>query len=200
MLGTKDLNDNFDDVEPVTDDLEIEEAELEDIEENSAQNIQKLKAKLKECEKEKHELHENLQRAKAEFLNAKKRVEEEKNRDRERAIRSVIEKLLPVCDSFHMAFSNKTAWEATDATWRKGIESIYNQVQSILTSYNVKEFNPQGEDFNPEQHEAMTSVPVTDKNQHGKIIDVVQNGFIRLYADVPELIRPARVTVGELTE
>jgi molecular chaperone GrpE len=200
MLENKDEKDIFDDIEPVTEDLEIEETELEDIEENSTQIIKKLKAQLKECEKEKQEHHENLQRAKAEFLNAKKRIEDEKLYDRDRAVRNQIEKLLPMCDSFHMAMSNKAAWESIDPTWRKGVESIYNQLQTILTSYGVKEFNPEGEVFNPELHEAMTNVTVSDKEQHGTVVNVVQNGFIREHKDTTELIRPARVTVGEFSE
>jgi len=177
-----------------------DDAELEDIEENSTQKIKQLRDKLKECEKEKMEHLENLQRAKAEFLNGKRRLEEERLKDKERAVTAQIEKLLPMCDSFHMAMSNKEAWDAIDATWRKGVESIYTQLQTLLSSYGVKEIRPEGEEFDPFAHEAMANVPVSSKEQHHKVITVVQNGFVRTINGKDELIRPARVTVGEFTE
>lgn len=198
----KDFTDDkeFDDDFQAEDDALVIEEELEDIEENSAQKVKQLKEKLKESERQKMEYLEDLQRAKAEFLNGKRRLEEERLRDKERAITNQIEKLLPLCDSFYMAMSNKEAWDAIDATWRKGMESVYNQLQNILTSYGVKEINPQGETFDPAVHDAMTNVPVADKKDHHKIIGVIQNGFTRIVNGKEELIRPARVTVGEYTE
>jgi molecular chaperone GrpE len=178
-------------------DIDIEVSELEDIEENSVQKIKRIKKQLKECEKEKMDILESLHRAKAEFLNGKRRLEEEKARDKERAIISQIEKLLPLCDSFKMAMSDTEAWQQIDATWRIGVESIHTQLQSILSSYNVIELNPIGEEFNPSIHDAMTNVPVTDSTQHHKVISVIQNGYVRKNGEKEELIRPARVTVGE---
>ncbi len=198
-FAMKDMNNEEeiqDDLEPTGEDTAAED-ELEDIEENSSGKIKKLQQKLKECEKEKMEHLENLQRAKAEFLNGKRRLEEEKLRDRERAITAQIEKLLPLSDSFHMAMSDSKAWDAIDATWRKGIENIHNQLHSILDSYGVKEMHPQGEVFDPNVHEAVTSVAVDTKDDHHRIMQVIQNGFIRKNGDKEELIRPARVAVGE---
>jgi molecular chaperone GrpE len=99
-----------------------------------------------------------------------------------------------------MAMSNKEAWEAIDPTWRKGIDSIYSQLQSILSSYGVSEVTPIGEIFNPAIHDAMTNVTVANKEEHHKIISVIQNGYIRNTGEKEELIRPARVTVGEYAE
>jgi len=190
---------NDDEFEPTGEDVAADE-ELEDIEENSAIQIKKLKEKLRLSEKEKMEHLEDLQRAKADFLNGKRRLEEEKERSKERQVIAHVEKLIPLCDSFRMAKSDKAAWDAIDVTWRKGIESIENQLQSILNSYGVVEISPEGEEFDPSLHEAMTSVPVQDKAQHHTIMQVIQNGFILKRGDSQELIRPARVIVGEYTE
>lgn len=188
------------DIELTTDEATHEpiESELEEVEENTNSKIKKLREKLKACEQEKMQHLEELQRAKADFLNGKKRVEEERLRDKERAVNAQIEKLLPLCDSFHMAMHNKEAWEAIDAVWRVGVEGIHNQLQDILASYGVKQINPSGEAFDPQMHEAMTNVPVEDESDHGKIIQVIQNGFTRKVGDTEVLIRPARVTVGEI--
>lgn len=198
----KDIHDSneFDDVDVELEEVVQEESELEDIEENSTQKIKKLKQELKESEKEKMEHLENLQRAKAEFLNAKRRLEEERQIEKERSVNSLIEKLLPMSDSFQMARSDKDAWEAIDATWRKGIESIHTQLQSILASYGVSEIHPVGEVFDPSLHDAMTNIQVEDKKDHHKVMQVVQNGYSRTVNGKTFMIRPARVVVGEFEQ
>jgi molecular chaperone GrpE len=193
-----DIRKEDDEFDTHTEDQFIDEEELEDVEENEAQKIKKLKEQLRTSEKEKMEHLENLQRAKADFLNGKRRIEEEKIRDRERSVITHVEKLIPLCDSFHMAKSDTKAWDAIDPTWKRGIESIENQLQSILSSYGVVEFHPEiGSEFDPAHHEAMANIPVTEKNLHHTIMQVIQNGFLRKVGGSEELIRPARVTVGE---
>ena len=174
--------------------------EIEEIEENSNNKLRTLQEKLKVCEQEKMEHLENLQRAKAEFLNGKRRLDEEKIRDKQRAENKQIEKLLPMADSFHMAMHDKEAWNAIDEQWRKGVESIHSQLHKILDSYGVSEVNPEGLEFDPNLHEAMVSIPVEDKKLDNTVISVIQNGFMRKIGDNEELLRPARVTIGEFTE
>jgi len=174
--------------------------EIEEIEENSNNKLKTLQEKLKVCEQEKMEHLENLQRAKAEFLNGKRRLDEEKIRDKQRAENKQIEKLLPMADSFHMAMHDKEAWNAIDEQWRKGVESIHSQLHKILDSYGVSEVNPEGLEFDPNLHEAMVSIPVEDKKLDNTVISVIQNGFMRKIGDNEELLRPARVTIGEFTE
>jgi molecular chaperone GrpE len=184
----------------ITEDENIIEPEIEDIEEQTVKKLKKLQEKLKVCEKEKMTHLEDLQRAKAEFLNGKKRLEEEKTRYVQRAENKLVEKLLPMADSFHMAMHNKDAWEAIDETWRKGVESIHSQLHAILETYGVSEIHPEGDEFNPQLHEAMTNITVNDKKLDNHVITVIQNGFIRKIGDKEELLRPARVTIGEYTE
>lgn len=176
------------------------EPELEDVEYNSNKKIKLLRDKLKVCKQEKAEHLENLQRAKAEFLNGKKRLEEEKARDVEKVENKQIEKLLPMIDSFRMAMHDKETWSKIDETWRKGIESIHSQLHNILDSYDVKEINPEGTEFDPNIHEAITNVPVNNKKLHNKVISVIQTGFVRIVGNKEELIRPARVTIGEYSK
>lgn len=192
-------NDFQEEIESTFEDNTID-PEIEEIEENSTNKLKALRDKLKACETQKMQHLENLQRAKAEFLNGKKRLEEEKVRDKQRAENKQIEKLLPMADSFHMAMYDKEAWNAIDEQWRKGVESIHNQLHNILESYGVSEINPVGAEFDPNLHEAMVNVPTTDKKLNHKVIAVIQNGFIRKDGDYEELLRPARVTIGEYTE
>ena len=105
MKGKKDVKDEFDDIEPIADDIHSD-IELEEVEENSKEKIRSLQARLKESEQEKMEHLENLQRAKAEFLNAKKRLEDERQRDKERAVITQIEKLLLTVVCSRISFLN----------------------------------------------------------------------------------------------
>jgi molecular chaperone GrpE len=195
------MKDNTHEMEP-QDDIEltgednIDDPELEEIERSSSNKIKTLQAKLKQCEAEKTDLQDNLQRTKAEFLNAKKRLEEEMIRENERAVEKHIQKLIPLCDSFQMAMSNAEAWNAIDAQWRKGVESIKNQLDKILQSYGVSELVPLDQDFDPNLHEAMAEVPVTEADKDHTVVAVIQNGYMREHNGRQTLIRPARVSVG----
>ena len=202
MDEKKNENEIQEDIELSTDEISepIEEAEIEETEENTNGKIKKLREKLKVCEQQKMEHLEELQRTKADYLNSKRRLEEERVRDKERAVNQQIEKLLPLCDSFHMAMHNKEAWDAIDPVWRKGVEGIHNQLQNILESYGVTQLTPEGEDFDPQKHEAMSNVPTETQDNHGKVMQVIQNGFVRTVNGTEELLRPARVTVGEYEE
>jgi molecular chaperone GrpE len=186
-----------DDVEITSIETEKDEPELEEIEEKVEGFNNNLRDKLKACEAEKREILEESQRTKADFLNARKRLEEERLRDRERSLIKHIESLIPLCDSFQLAMSNKEVWEKADENWRKGIEGINSQLQNILSSNRAYLINPIGKDFNPHQQEAISTLPVDDEDDHDKVIAVVQMGYELRKADgTTELIRPARVVIG----
>lgn len=172
------------------------EDNLESIEANSKDKQKELRKKLDRCEKEKLNILEDLQRAKADFLNSRKRLEDDQAATKERLKVDYIEKLLPLYDSFSMAMSNETAWQAVDDNWRVGVESIYGQLLSILKELQAFEINPLGEEFDPEKHEAVSNVTVETKDD-GKVISVVQKGFVFKNDQKEILVRPARVTVGE---
>ena len=186
------------DVEITNEESEIEDLELEEIEEKSGDKQKKLRERLKHCEADKMQAMEDLQRAKAEFLNAKKRLEEEKTQDRMRAKMAHIEELLPLCDSFQMAMSNKEVWEKADKAWRTGIEGIHMQLTKLLQSYNASKIEALGEEFDPHRFEAIDTEEVEDEKQVDVVLKVVQEGYEMKLNDKTEIIRPARVVTGVL--
>jgi molecular chaperone GrpE len=197
MVNKKHENKNQEDLEITNEDTEITEPDLADVEAREVDIIKSLRDKLKVCDQEKREILEETQRVKADFLNARKRLEEERLKDRERSIIGHIERLLPLCDSFQMAMADKESWDKADANWRKGVEGIYSQLQSILNSYNVKILNPVGQAFDPYKHEALSNVATDDEKQHDKIMTVIQMGYEMQRNDGTfEQIRPARVAIG----
>ena len=184
------------DVEITDEQSEIEDLELEEVEEKSGVKMKKLRDKLKTCEADKMQALEDLQRAKAEFLNARKRLEEERVTDRLRTKMGHAEDLLPLCDSFQMAMQDKETWEKADEAWRKGVEGIHMQLQKLLQSYDVTKISALGEHFDPHRFEAIDTVVVKDKAQVDVVQTVVQEGYEMKAGDKTEIIRPARVITG----
>lgn len=161
---------------------------------NAADIVKKLRTRLKECQKEKQKYLDGWQRTQADSVNARKKEETTRGEISKMAKEDVLSEILPVLDSFEMAFGNKTAWESVDANWRRGIEHIYAQFLSILKDNNLIQINPMGESFDPTLHDSIELVTVEDKKHDGMIIEVLQKG----YTFYNKIIRPAKVKVGKL--
>ncbi len=154
--------------------------------------LKSLRKKLAECESEKQKYLEDMQRARADFLNSRRRLEEQLMRDKERATDTILEELLVVADSFDTAMADTARWESVNTTWRTGIEAIHATLLSILKRNNVTALNPLNSHFNPEEHEAVSNSVVDDDAQVDVVIAVLQKGYKRN----DDIIRPARVVVG----
>lgn len=178
------LEDTF-----LPEDVEIESGE----EEVSAQNkLQSLREKLTQCDKEKRTYLEDLARVRADFLNSKRRLEEQLARDKERSVDKLLFELLTLVDSFDTAMADKTLWETVDERWRVGVEAIHTKLLAMLKSNNVVPLDALGHPFNPEEHEAVSSALASNPNEVDTVISVLQNGFKRN----DTILRPAKVVVG----
>lgn len=178
------------DEEVILDDEGIapEDASLEDIEGASTAKMKQLRQKLAACDEEKRSIHEELQRTRADFLNSKRRLEEQLQRDRERITDRHLEDLFPLADSFEMAMQ-APSWSEADETWRKGIEGIYAKLIAIFKSNGIEVIDPPlGSPFNPHEHEA-----IIDNGTNDHIGHVLQKGYKRNNM----VIRPAKVAVGK---
>lgn len=165
------------------DDIEDESLEIE--EEMSADKQKRLREKLKLAEKDKMSALEELQRAKADFLNARRRLDEEKVSERARMTAGLVEDILPLCDSFDMALQDPAFATAPD-NLKKGLQGIYLQLSSILRNYGAEGFGQTGDEFDPNLHEALAD------NGNGSVVkDVVLKG----YKMNDKIIRHAKVTV-----
>lgn len=154
--------------------------------------VAKLKAEIKELQKKNTDLLNSWQRDKADFINTRKRDEEDKKEFLRFAKSDLISELVPVLDAFESAFKNKEAWEKVDKNWRTGVEYINSQLLNILTQNGLKVVNPLGEKFDHKRDEAVETIRVDDKESDGKILDVVQVG----YELNGKEIRPAKVRVA----
>jgi len=169
-----------------------------DDEENEAPAaaIKKLKDKIKGLEKEKQEYMDGWQRERADFINYKKRVENEKVEVVKYANENLLEEITQVLDSFEMAFSNKEAWEKVDKNWRVGVEYIHSQLVKILDENNFKQMNPMGEKFDPKFHIAVEHVFVDEEQKDGIIIEVKKKGYILN----DRVMKAAQVVVAEYND
>jgi len=154
--------------------------------------IKKLREDLKRALKERDEYLAGWQRAKADFINARKEEEKKRAETIKFANKEFAQEVLAAVDSFDMAFANKEAWEKVDKNWRTGVEYIYSQLLSVLEQNGLKQINPIGEKFDPNIHTSVESVPVTAAEDEDKILEVVQKG----YTMHDSLIRSPKVKVA----
>jgi molecular chaperone GrpE len=126
----------------------------------------------------------------AEFDNHRRRTAKEKIEMIQSANESLIKSLLPVVDDFDRAeksFNDKNDKES------EGFFLIRNKFKKLLDQYGVKMMEADSTvDFNPDLHEAITQIPATDKKLIGRIMDVVEKGY--LLND--KVIRHAKVVIG----
>jgi len=153
-------------------------------------DMEELKSALDEATKKSAEYLDGWQRARAEFLNYKKRVEREREQRYQDAVGSIVLKILPIVDDLERALKDRPQDDSV-ADWVDGIELIYKKLQAILESEGVRLMEAEGEMFNPDLHEAIAQVPSED-HESGQIIEVVQQG----YYIGERVLRPALVRVA----
>ena len=171
----------------VDNDNEIE-FEIEEGGDELNNKVKKLQKELKKCKQEKQEYLDGWQRSRADFANSK--IQQEKNISRQRQIgkEDIIESILPVLDSFDIAFSNKEAWGNIDETWRKGIEFIYTQLINNLKDNNVTAIDTTNVVFDPVIHQSVETEETEIKEKDNTVAKILQKGYII----ETKTIRPAR--------
>ena len=163
----------------VTNEVKPEVAEIEDME--------ALKQAVAE-EKAKAEANlANWQRAQADFINYKRRSEQEREELSKFANATLMLTLLPVLDDLERAFSSIPP-EMTKFTWVDGIMLIQRKLQAILEAQGLSQIKTQGEPFDPKLHEAVRH----GQGKEGIVIEELQKGY-KLHDRV---IRPSMVVVG----
>jgi len=129
----------------------------------------------------------NWQRAQADFINYKKRTEQEKGELSQFVKANVIYSLLPVLDNLERALDSVPA-ELEGNTWVEGIKLTVRNFESILETQGIKAISALGEAFDPRIHEAVRQ----DKGKEGIVVGEIQKGYMINNT----LIRPAMVVVG----
>jgi molecular chaperone GrpE len=136
---------------------------------------------------------ERLLRTTADFDNYKKRA----NREKQEAIRfaneNLLEKLVPVLDSFDMALAAaQNSQNDVAQSLRTGINMVYQQLKSALTDAGLEEINATGKPFDPNLHEAISQQENTEVPE-GQVLQQLRRG----YKLRERLLRPASVIVSK---
>lgn len=145
----------------------------------TAQQTSKKEVKISTEEKLQQELQtekDRYLRLYAEFENFRKRTAKEKLDLFETAGEKVISNLLPVLDDFERAITEMTKNKEDEMA--KGVQLIFDKLKNTLTKEGLKEIEvKQGDDFDPEIHEAIAQIPAPKKNLKNRVIDTVEKGY-----------------------
>ena len=109
----------------------------------------------------------------AEFDNFRKRTAKERIELFGTASQDIMTSLLPILDNFERAF------KANKPEENDGYFLIYNQLKSELEKKGLKEIDdPIGKELDTDFHEAITKIPTENDKEKGKIVDVIEKGYL----------------------
>jgi molecular chaperone GrpE len=152
------------------------------------ETLEAAKALLQEEKEQAQRLLANWQRAEADFVNYKRRVEQERNEAKRLANAALIINILPVLDDLERALASLNI-QLVGLTWFDGIRLIYRKLQLVLESAGVSQIEAEGQPFDPRFHEAV----MYGEGEEGKVVAEVQRG----YKLGDRVLRPAMVIVGK---
>lgn len=194
--------DEFEDIS--IDEKQANQKAEKENQEDSAQEAADNKNKRKRMRKDRKKKQENgvskedfdtlndkYLRLFSEFDNFRKRTLKEKIELNKTASEEIITALLPVLDDFERAIialeSEQDVKESLE-----GILLIYNKFLKTLQQKGLEEMQALHQTFDTDFHEALTNIPASKPELKGKVVDVIQKGYL-LHGKV---IRFARVVVG----
>lgn len=147
-----------------------------------------LEQLLKKAELDAQEHHDAWLRAKAEAENARKRAQIDIASAHKYAIENFANELLAVMDSLDAALAVENA---TVENFKSGMELTLKQLTTAFNKFNLKVINPQGEKFDPHQHQAI-GMANSDLSPN-TVVHVMQKGYVLN----DRVIRPALVMVSK---
>lgn len=180
MTNEEKVVNNEEVTEEVVEETAEEQAEAEAAEE-TAEDAPKADAEEDEA------LNTKYMRLMADFQNFKRRTEKEKSDIYAYANEKIVVQLLDVIDNFERGLMVESA----DEGFVKGMEMIFKQFMDVLEKSGLEEIKAQGEDFDPNFHNAVMTED-NDEYESGKVTAVLQKGYLLN----KKCVRPAMVKVN----
>jgi molecular chaperone GrpE len=168
-----------------------EAPEAEETREQAGESPERLTALLEDARSRADEHWDQVLRARAEIENLKRRQANELEKAHRYALDGFVRELLQVRDSLELGHSAALDEAADVEKLREGTELTLKLLIDVMGKFGVEQIDPQGEPFNPEYHQAMTTQPRDDVAPN-TVVNVVQKGY--LLND--RLVRPAMVIVS----
>jgi molecular chaperone GrpE len=158
-----------------------------DLDNLTSEQLEELKQRAAKAD----EHWDRLIRTTADFDNFRKRAVREKQEAIRYANESLLEKLLPVLDSFEKALSASQDPGAAAQSLQTGVQMVAQQLRTILTEAGLEEIDALGKQFDPNLHEAISQQPAEGVAE-GHVLQQLRKGY-RLRE---RLLRPASVIVA----
>jgi molecular chaperone GrpE len=185
---------------PAPETEERTETEGERDQREAEQQVERDLDELGEAQRERDEYLELAQRTRADFENYRKRVAKETSEALARGKAELARGLLPVIDNLERALQAGEDAGARDSATHlreshealaRGVALVHDELRGRLQNAGVEAFDPTGERFNPQLHEALSTRPEKGTDA-GVVVETVEKGY-RLNGQV---LRPARVVVS----
>lgn len=167
-----------------------ENVKQEELENNNSNTQEAEKAEneiLKKKQEELDDITDRYKRVFAEFENYKKRSSKERETLYNSILADIITAMLPIIDNLEKAVEAKTE----DENYKQGVELVLKQFKDVLKAQGVEEIKAVGETFDPELHEAVSSV--IDENLGEKEI---KEDYRKGYKIGSKVIRHSMVVVA----
>ena len=174
--------------------IEDEKAEVTDTKEETVEKVNKknkYKEKIKTLEEELANVKNEMLKDRAELENFKRRINDERIKDRIYANQSLVTDLIEITDIFDKAVSKQPEDEVLKK-YLLGFSMINTQIQQIMENYGVKKIDALNKPFNPSYHEAIETKQV-EGVEPNTVVEVVREGY--MFKD--RIIRPSMVKVSE---
>jgi molecular chaperone GrpE len=156
----------------------------------TADQVERDLDEIGEAKRERDEYLELAQRTRADFENYRKRVAKETSDALARGKAELARSLLPALDNLERALAAGEDASAHEALV-EGVAMVRDELHSRLEGAGVESFDPTGERFDPQLHEALSTKP-DEGTESGIVLETVERGY-RLNGQV---LRPAKVVVS----
>ena len=151
-------------------------------------------AELEEALREKDQFRAMAQRAQADLINYRRRVEDEREELRRSVNTGLVLRILTVVDDLDRALA-LVPDDAVAPGWLEGLQLVRRNLQNLLDAEGVTKIEADGKPFEPREHEAV-SYEETTESEEGLVVRVFRDG----YRQHGRIVRPAQVSVAKAPE
>ncbi len=151
-------------------------------------------ARLTEMDDKVRHYAQSVDKVRTEYQASRERMQRESERNTAREKVKLVSGLLGVLDSLDRSLESAKGGDV-NSSFLDGVQLIRSQLESALSGLGLVRFDAIGEAFDPNRHQAVTSMAVTDPAQAGRVLHCVAAGV--LVGD--EVVRAATVVVGQGT-
>ncbi|MDD2753689.1 MAG: nucleotide exchange factor GrpE [Candidatus Portnoybacteria bacterium] len=188
-------------------DINYEEENNESAAVDMKDKLGKMKEKLEQCQKEKQDNLAGWQRAQADFINYRRRQEEQMGEWSKMFGEGLLRDLLPVLDTLDASAAQERGEKSSNPPTPllkggeeglnskggvEGLKIVRDQLMKILSKHGLMEMKAVGEKFDPALHEAVECVEAKDVGE-GAVVEEVQKGYLLN----GKIIRAAKVKVSK---